>query len=579
MDQDLYSLSKAIDDFHKARSRAALEEILARLTGVSTQLLSFDEVRRKLKIKGSFERGLREIPLDAIVGSVGRYNDFTRNFLPKHAEDESRWARVKVAASDLVGLDPIEVYQIGDTYFVKDGNHRVSVARQLGASYIQAYVTKVRTRVPLTPDVTPDDLILKAEYAEFLERTRLDELRPNSDLSVTIPGQYSILVEHIEVHRYFVGLDLQRDISYQEAVTHWYDEVYSPIVQIIRERGILRFFPDRTETDLYLWIAKHRATLEQELGWEIKPEDAAVDLAVSYSQEPPLAGERFTEKVLDALQMDTLADGPPPGRWRAERLIRHQAKHLFGEILVPVNGRLEGWNALNQAIIIAQREGAQIHGLHVVSTEEYKNDPAALEVQQDFNARCAQANVEGRLVLAAGNVTQLICHRARWADLVVTNLAYPPAPQPLAKLGSGFRQLVQRCPRPLLATPQTVSPMNRALLAYDGSPKAHEALFVATYLAGRWQISLTVITVSNNGHVGESTLEEARRYLEKHGVTAEYREEKGPVAGTILQVCREIQANLLIMGGYGYNPVLEIVLGSAVDQVLREARTPMLICR
>ncbi|MEJ2599941.1 MAG: universal stress protein [Anaerolineales bacterium] len=579
MDQELYSLSKAIDDFHKARSRAALEEILARLTGESTRLLSFDEVRRKLKVKGSYERGLHDIPLHAIVGSVGRYNDFTRNFLPKQADDESRWARVKVAASGLAGLDPIKVYQIGDTYFVKDGNHRVSVARQLGATHIQAYVTEVRTRVPLTPDVTPDDLILKAEYAEFLEKTRLDELCPNSDLSVTVPGQYPILLEHIEVHRHFMGPDFQRDIPYEKAVTHWYDKIYSPIVQIIRERGILRFFPNRTETDLYLWITKHRATLEKELGWEIKLEDAAVDLAVSYSEEPPPAGERITEKVLDALQMETLAAGPPPGRWRAERLKSHQAEHLFSEILVPVNGRPEGWHALDQAIIIAQREGAQIHGLHVVSTGEQRNNPKTLRIQQDFNARCAQANVEGRLVLAAGDVTQLICHRARWADLVVTNLAYPPAPQPLAKLGSGFRQLVQRCPRPLLATPQTVSPINRALLAYDGSPKAHEALFVATYLAGRWQISLTVITVSNNGHIGKSTLEEARRYLERYGVTAEYREEKGSVAGTILQVCREIQANLLIMGGYGYNPVLEIVIGSTVDQVLREARTPMLICR
>ena len=87
-----------------------------------------------------------------------------------------------------------------------------------------------------------------------------------------------------------------------------------------------------------------------------------------------------------------------------------------------------------------------------------------------------------------------------------------------------------------------MSPLNRALLAYDGSPKAREALFVATYLAGRWQISL-------------------------------------PVAETILRVCEENQSNLLIMGGYGYNPVLEIVLGSAVDQVLREAHKPMLICR
>lgn len=579
MDPDPQTFSAAIYDFHKARSQAALKEILARITGESTQLLSFDDVRQKLKAKGSFEKGLRDIPLDAIIGSVGRYNDFTRDFLPKQDTDEERWARVRSAVTGLVGLNPIEVYQIGEAYFVEDGNHRVSVARQLGATYIQAYVTEIRTRVPLTADVKLDDLILKAEYADFLEKTRLDELRPNADLSVTVPGKYPTLLEHIDMHRYFMGLDFQHDISNDEAVTHWYDKVYLPVVQIIRERGILRFFPDRTETDLYLWIAEQRAVLEKELGWKIKPEDAAVDLVVNYSEESSLASERQTKKVLSSLQLDTLAAGPPPGRWREERLKSQLAEHLFSEILVPVNGRPEGWHALDQAIIIAQREGAQIHGLHVVPEKEQKNDPAALGIQREFNARCAQANVDGQLVLATGEVAQIICHRARWSDLVVTNLAYPPAPQPLAKLESGFRQLVQRCPRPLLATPQTESPLDRALLAYDGSPKAREALFVATYLAGRWQISLTVVTVLTNGHIGESTLQEARQYLEGHGVMAEYREGKAPVAETILRVCEKTQSNLLIMGGYGYKPVLEIVLGSTVDQVLREAHKPMLICR
>jgi nucleotide-binding universal stress UspA family protein len=579
MDQNLGSLSAAIDDFHRARGLAALKEILAHITGETTQLLSFDEVRQMLKVKGSYEKGLRDIPLDAIVGSVGRYNDFTRDFLPKQEVDESRWARVKIAATGLTGLDPIEVYQIGEVYFVKDGNHRVSVARQLGATHIQAYVTELRTRVPLTPEVKPDDLILKAEYAEFLEKTRLDELRPDSDLSVTVPGQYPILLEHIDVHRYFMGLDFKRDISYEEAVTHWHDRVYLPIVQIIRERGIMRFFPERTETDLYLWMAEHRAALEKELGWNIKPEDAAVDLVVNYSEEASMANERRAGKVLDSLQIDVLAGGPPPGRWRKERLKSHQAEHIFSEILVPVNGRPDGWYALDQAILIAQREGAQIHGLHVIPTEEQKNDPASLGVQQEFNIRCASANIEGNLALTVGDVTQVICNRARWADLVVTNLAYPPAPQPLAKLGSGFRLLIQRCPRPLLATPHMVSPLNHALLAYDGSPKAREALFVSTYLAGGWKTSLTVITVFSNEHINNQIMQEARQYLESHHVSAEYRQENGPIAETILEVCKELQTDLLIMGGYGYTPVLEIVLGSKVDQVLREAHKPMLICR
>ena len=152
-------------------------------------MLSYEDVRQKLRAYGSSERGLQDIPLDAIVGSVGRYNDFTRDFLPRLDVNKDRWARVMAASNKMAGLPPIDVYKIGDVYFVQDGNHRVSVARQLGSRTIQAYVTEVQTRVPMSPDTRPDDMIVKAEYAGFLERTRLDELRPEADLSVTIPSQ------------------------------------------------------------------------------------------------------------------------------------------------------------------------------------------------------------------------------------------------------------------------------------------------------------------------------------------------------------------------------------------------------
>jgi hypothetical protein len=106
------NFSTAIDDFRNARRRAAMEEIMARLTGKSADLLSFDEVSEKLKIKGFGSRALQEIPLDAIVGSVGRYYDFTRSFLPRQDSDKERWARIEVASAS-TDLPPIEVYQIG----------------------------------------------------------------------------------------------------------------------------------------------------------------------------------------------------------------------------------------------------------------------------------------------------------------------------------------------------------------------------------------------------------------------------------------------------------------------------------
>jgi hypothetical protein len=147
------------------------------------------------------------------------------------------------------------VYRLGDVYFVLDGNHRVSVAREMGLKTIPAYVTEIKTRVPLTANDDPDEIIIQVRRAEFMQKAGLPESRPDADLIVTAPGAYRILDEHIQVHRYYMGLDEQRDVSYREAAAHWYDHVYRPVVDLIRERGLLHDFPDRTETDLYLWLA------------------------------------------------------------------------------------------------------------------------------------------------------------------------------------------------------------------------------------------------------------------------------------------------------------------------------------
>jgi nucleotide-binding universal stress UspA family protein len=569
----------AVRDFRRARRQAALEAIMARLTGRSAELLSYEDVRQKLKARGIMAQRLKEIPLDAIVGSVGRYTDFTRSFLPQKDSNQERWARVKVKVTDLGGLPPIEVYQIGEAYFVLDGNHRVSVARQVGAPSIEAYVTEIRTKVPLSPDTQPDDLILKAEYADFLERTRLDGLRPEANLSVTVPGQYQALEEHIEVHRYFMGLEQEREIPYEEAVGHWYDEVYLPVVQVIRERGILRGFPGRTETDLYLWVSEHRAALQEELGWEIRPEAAAADLAAQFSPRPQRVVARVGEKLVDTVMPDGLKAGPPPGQWRAEELEACEYDRLFADILVPVSGKEMGWQALEQALEVARREGARLRGLHIVPSEVQRESAEAQAVQAEFNRRCEAAGIPGELAVVVGGVARKVCERARWADLVTVHLAYPPAPQPVARLSSGFRTLIRRCARPVLAVPRASSHLDRVLLAYDGSPKAEEALFVATYLSCRWGIALVVVTVIETGRTTSETLARAQGYLETHGVEATFVKEGGSVAEAVLKAAEEHKSDLIIMGGYGLSPVLEVMLGSAVDQVLRTSRQPMLICR
>jgi len=577
------NLASAVEDFERARSQAKLEGILARLTGQSTELLSYEEVRQTL---GALERSserLEDIPLDAIVGSVGRYRDFTRSFLPKHESSRDRWARVEIAMRSMEGVPPIEVYKVGDAYFVRDGNHRVSVARQLGATHIEAYVTEVETGVPFSPDVQPDDLILKAEYAAFLEATDIDEVRPEANLRVTVPGQYQVLEEHIEVHRHFMGLEEERHIPCKEAVAHWYDEVYMPVVELIQQRGILWDFPERTDTDLYLWLAEHRAALEEELGWEVSPGVAAEDLVERFSQKPGQVLKRVSRRVLDAITPDELDLGPPVGQWREQRLEARQDGRLFADILVAINGEDRGWAALDQAVILAQREGARLRGLHVLSAEDDQEGAEAQAIQAEFDRRCQASGVQGMLVLDVGPVQRRICDRARWTDLIILSLNYPPGPGPLDKLSSGLTTIIRRCPRPVLTVPGESSPLRHALLAYDGSPKAREALFVAAYMSGQWAVPLTVLTVPEGDRFGPGAMEEARQYLEAHGVQADFTTEASEsaetVAESILGTALDRGCDLILIGGYGHSPAVELVLGSAVDGVLRESPWPALICR
>jgi len=572
------SFQSAVADFHRARQQAALQSILARLRGQPVELLSYDDVYQKLRPTGRADRGVRDIPVNAIVGSVGRYTDFTRTFLPRHRSDEQRWAKVKTAIDErsMGALPPIEVYQIGEAYFVKDGNHRVSIARREGIEFIAAYVTEVRTRVPLTPDALrePDELISKAEYAAFLERTRLDELHPGADLSVSVPGQYARLEDHIEAYRYLKETEQARDLTYDEAVCAWHDDVYLPVVQAVREQGLLRYFTQRTEADFYLWIADHQIDLQHELGWSVRPESLAAKLAAQISIQP----ERSARQILDHGLLDVSKIRRETGAWRREKIVDRYGDRLFADILAPLSGEPESWSALDQALDIARREGANVYGLHVVESDADERGEGARSLQAEFQRRCEAAGVAGQIGTEAGEVTPHIIERSVMADLIILHLAHPPASQRLTRLGSNIRAIIQRCPRPALFVPQAASPLSRALLAYDGSTKAREALFVAAYFAERFKTSLVIVSVMD-GRVTPEALDYARRYLDLHEARAEFIQATGSVAEAVLTTVDESDADLIMMGGYSRSGVMQVMLGSSVEQVLRESKRPVLVCR
>ena len=535
------------------------------------------EVVEKLKPTGMVERGLQEIPLDAIVGSVGRYEDFTRSFLPKRDSDAERWVRIRTAVNEMSGMRPIDVYQVGEAYFVKDGNHRVSVARQLGTPTISAHVTEVKTRVPLTVADDPSEVICKARYVEFLEQTNLDKLCPGADLQMTFCGQYRVLLDQIEARRRQLEQAESKPVPNTEAARRWYEEVYLPLAELIREQGLLRVFPERTETDLYVLLTEHLVALEEALGWEVEAETAATDLADRQGQRRRMMA-RMRERLLETVVPGGLESGPEPGQWRRARLALRRSERLFADVLMGVRGALSDWQVLEMALAIAQRENGRVHGLHVVEHEGQVDGPLPRRVQRVFEQRCRLAGVPGELTVEAGGAAQTILKRAPWADLVVVNLDQPPRGRPLARLSSGVYQLIQRCPRPILTVPGARFSLERALLAYDGSAKADEALFVATYMATRWQMALTVVTVETE-YTTAAALAAAQAYLEQYGVTAEYVLRQRPIADALLAMAAASNTDILVMGGFGFRPLLHLVLGSTVDQMLQAFPRPILICR
>jgi len=249
---------------------------------------------------GSVYGGIHSVPVKSIIGSVDRYRDFDRAFLPAQVFTSDRWRAINRAFYRDEALPPVKLYQVGNVYFVLDGHHRVSVAREHGVEFIDAEVIKVRSRVPLTPDVDAHDLEILGEYDAFLEHTQLDKLRPEQNIRFTIAGGYERLLEHIAVHRYYMGIDEQRDVDEAEAVTHWYDSVYLPIVEVICEHNILADFPERTESDLYLWLMDHMHYVRESQG-DVDPTEAAQEFAQDFSERPVQKLLRSVAQAIDAI--------------------------------------------------------------------------------------------------------------------------------------------------------------------------------------------------------------------------------------------------------------------------------------
>jgi len=243
-------------NWDRVRRKLWRERLLCVFRRCSENLISFEAVQKKLRLVQGISRGIRQIPTDRISGSVGRYKDFTSTFLPRRASMRERWERVD-AYSAALGMPPISVYQVCEAYFVLDGNHRVSVARQARMPTIEAHVMEFKGPVTLSAKADLDEVLLKAEQADFLTTTNLDQLRPGHGIVFTVPGRYRQVKYYIHALCEKLCREQGCDVSYEQAAAQWYDRVYLPVVQALETSDILNDFPGRTVADLFIWMWKH----------------------------------------------------------------------------------------------------------------------------------------------------------------------------------------------------------------------------------------------------------------------------------------------------------------------------------
>jgi hypothetical protein len=310
---------RAASDFSRARTRAMLSQIQHFMHTDQDRLLSFNDVKDILKPKNQVYRGNQTVPIKLIVGSEGRYRDFNKYFLPRAEHLRRRWERVDEAHHRDIILPPIQLYEIGGVYFVRDGNHRVSVARAQRVEFIDAEVTSLATEINITPAMTVDEMrnaLISYEKSIFYEKTAFGSLTGDMGLNFSAPGRYDVIYNHILVHKYFLNQNREGEIPFSEALVSWYNNVYSPVIAIIRDQWLLANFPGRTASDLYVWIIKHWDFLKKKYGGYSLAQ-AAGDFSRKYGQS---RGRffRFLALLLDRLfgRHGSTESGSRPGRER-----------------------------------------------------------------------------------------------------------------------------------------------------------------------------------------------------------------------------------------------------------------------
>ena len=257
----------AQSDFLRARRQATAARIASRLRGVPDDVrmvLPYDEVLEALGFVSERRVGATVVALDEIIGTVDRARQFDRSFRPTSRQARSRWEQIATMMRRGESLPPVDLLRIGEIYFVRDGHHRVSVARALGLSEIDAFVTDVQTRLGAARTITSADLPLKSLERVFFERVPLPD-NARSEIVLDDPWDYPMLAEHVEAWGFRLSQDRRETIGRRETAFQWLEGEYRPVVAMLREADLIG---DGTETEAYLRVSAERYRLLRAHRWD-----------------------------------------------------------------------------------------------------------------------------------------------------------------------------------------------------------------------------------------------------------------------------------------------------------------------
>ncbi len=262
-----FPIADAQDDFSRARRSQLLADLGRRLRREPDDvalILPFDEVVDALGMVGEVQLGLESVSLDSVVGTVDRTRDFDRGFRPMTPRVRGRWQRIAAAQRRGESFPPISVYRVGDLHFVRDGHHRVSVAKSLGREDIDAYVTEVRTRIGTGEALRLVDLPLKDHERLFGERVPLDR-EAHARVRPSDPWDYGKLAEGVEAWGFRVMQERREYMDREEVARLWYEEDFLPIVETLRAGAFIR--SSETESDAYIRVVSARYELLRTHEW------------------------------------------------------------------------------------------------------------------------------------------------------------------------------------------------------------------------------------------------------------------------------------------------------------------------